>query len=212
MTKDSNKTKFVHKDTQEEIDMNEMKAKVYEELLKSDFKVDKNNIPISYKDELYETTNRMEKRMIEEFPQRIKGYLYDKLVELGVKDDEIDFKLTELMQYFAPKIRELIEKAYGIKWVEFAQDIQDDMNSMNLDSEYPIHYETLEECSADYVKRKLNGDYSTMRNAWKDAVLRGVTYNHKKDGKVKLDSWKQLERAYERIKDLGKEEEYGLTE
>ena len=84
------------------------------------------------------------------------------------------------------------------------------MNSMNLDLDYPIHYNSLEECSADYIKMKEDGHYKSYRQAWRDAVVRGVTTNDKYGDKVKLKEYKQLERAYERIKDLGKEEDYGL--
>ena len=96
------------------------------------------------------------------------------------------------------------------KWTEFAKQIQDDMNSMNLDLDYPIHYNSLEECSADYVKMKADGHYKSYRQAWRDAVTRGITTNDKLGNKVPLDSWVQLETALERIRDLGKEEDYGL--
>ncbi len=80
-----------------------------------------------------------------------------------------------------------------------------------LKSDVQYHYDTLEECSADYYNKKNNGEYTTYRNAWKDAVKKGITYTHKKSGnKIKLQDWKQLERALERIRDLGKEEDYGI--
>ena len=43
-------TKFVDTITGETIDMNEMKELVFKELQKSNFKVDKNGVPITYKD------------------------------------------------------------------------------------------------------------------------------------------------------------------
>ena len=203
-------TKFIDTETGETIDMNELKELVFKELQKSNFKVDKNGVPITYKDELYDGTGRLEQSMIEEWPSRMKETLYPKLVELGIKDDEMDWALAECMRVMAPMLRELVDKAYGIKWTEVAKQIQDDMNSMNLDLDYPIHYNSLEECSADYIKMKEDGHYKSYRQAWRDAVVRGVTTNDKYGDKVKLKEYKQLERAYERIKDLGKEEDYGL--
>jgi len=206
----SDKTTYTHKDTGEVIDMNQIKERVFKELQKSNFKLDKNNIPLSYKDELYEGTARIEQRMIEEFPARMKDALYDTLKEQGIADDEMDWALAELMKHIAPRFREIIEKAYGMKWVEFSRDITDNMNSMNLDSDFKMHYETLEECSADYVLKTENGEYKKYRIAWKDAVDKGFTYTNKYGDKVKLNHWKQLERALGRIKDNNDVERYGL--
>ena len=206
----SDKTKFIDKYTGDQIDMDEMNELVFKELQKSKFKVDKNGVPLSYKDELYESTARMEQSVIEEWPKLMKAKLYDKLVEMGLSDEEMDTALVQLMSAIAPKFREIWEKAYGIKWKEFASKIKDDFDSMNLELDYPYHYDTLEECSADYVKMKDDGHYKSYRMAWRDAVSRGVTINDKLGNKVPLKEYKQLERAYERIKDLGKEEDYGL--
>ena len=203
-------TKFIDTTTGETIDMNEMKELVFKELQKSNFQVDKNGVPITYKDELYDGTSRLEQSMIEEWPSRIKETIYPKLVEMGLKDEEMDTALAQFMNLIAPMMREIVEKAYGIKWKEFASKIKDDFDSMNLELDYPYHYDTLEECSADYVKMKDGGHYKSYRMAWRDAVSRGVTINDKLGNKVPLKEYKQLERAYERIKDLGKEEDYGL--
>ena len=206
----SDNTKFIDTTTGETIDMNEMKELVFKELQKSNFQVDKNGVPITYKDELYDGTSRLEQSMIEEWPSRIKETIYPKLVEMGLKDEEMDTALAQFMNLIAPMMREIVEKAYGIKWKEFASKIKDDFDSMNLELDYPYHYDTLEECSADYVKMKDGGHYKSYRMAWRDAVSRGVTINDKLGNKVPLKEYKQLERAYERIKDLGKEEDYGL--
>ena len=52
--------------------------------------------------------------------------------------------------------------------------------------------------------------YANRREAYRDAVSKGITYTSKYGKKEPLKKWKQLERAYDRVIDASKEDDLGL--
>ena len=78
------------------------------------------------------------------------------------------------------------------------------------DSELPtneFYFKNLEEASVHFANLHTYGHYKSKRDAWRDAVNRGVTYS---SNQIKVKNFKQLEKALERVREWGKEEDYGL--
>jgi hypothetical protein len=66
------------------------------------------------------------------------------------------------------------------------------------------HYDTLGEIAVDYANMTTQERYLDRREAFRDAVGRRITYTSKFGKKEPLKKWKQLDRAYNRVKDLSK--------
>ena len=84
------------------------------------------------------------------------------------------------------------------------------MDKCIVKDDIKYHYDTLEEIAVDYANMTTKERYANRREAYRDAVDKGITYTSKYGKKEPLKKWKQLERAYDRVIDASKEEELGL--
>ena len=175
-------------------------------LQKSEGKVDKYGNPIAMgwneiKQELSSKLHTVEVR------EKLRLILSKKAINPKLIEKTID-SLTKQIPIFLNVIGEYVGKKIQAE----IRDIDDLIDKAILKSDVQYHYNTLEECSVDYLKKKQAGEYSSKRQAWRDAVDRGITYTDKKGKKVKLKNFMQLERALERIRDCNRQDEFGLEE
>ena len=133
------------------------------------------------------------------------------LLKKNINPEGIEQVLDAIIKQL-PKILNIFGETIGKEFQTQIRDIDDLIDKAILKSDVQYHYNTLEECSVDYLKKKQAGEYSSKRQAWRDAVDRGITYTDKKGKKVKLKNFMQLERALERIRDCNRQDEFGLEE
>ena len=135
------------------------------------------------------------------------------LVKSICKDEGEDLSEDEFITINEAVIKSclpiMLEELRKFMGEQFQRSINRLMNILD-DSVLPTtkyNFNTLEECAVHYYNLKKYGYYSSYRKAWRDAVDRGCTYT---SDRIKITDFKQLERALERVRELGKEEELKL--
>ena len=135
------------------------------------------------------------------------------LVKSICKDEGEDLSEEEFITINEAVIKKclpiMIDELRKFMGEQFQRSINRLMNILD-DSVLPTtkyNFNTLEECAVHYYNLKKYGYYSSYRKAWRDAVDRGCTYT---SDRIKITDFKQLERALERVRELGKEEELKL--
>lgn len=136
------------------------------------------------------------------------------LVKSICKDEGEDLSEDEFITINEAVIKSclpiMLEELRKFMGEQFQKSISRLMNTLD-DSVLPTtkyNFKTLEECAVHYYKLKDYGYYSSYRKAWRDAVARGCTYT---SDRIPITDFKKLERAIERVRDLGKEEVYKLS-
>ena len=180
----------------------------------SDGKVDKYGIPkimdwSSAEDRIYNS-----EKVRAEIRQVVRNVIDtgDEFKDANLSDEEIQKVEDYTMEVVIPEMVKMMAEMVGGKFQENIRGTKDMYENAELKSEVQYHYNTLQECSADYVLKAENGEYKTHREAWRDAVRRGITTNDKLGRKKKIGKMMDLERALGKIKDNNEYEKYGLEE
>jgi len=118
----------------------------------------------------------------------------------------IDYTLDKII----PKMIDEIGIQVGNEFQKDVRIIKDLAQDCTINDDIQYHYDTLEECAVYYANQTIQGLYPSRRNAYRDAVDRGITYTNKYGQRVQLEKMKQLERAYDRVIDANKEDDLGL--
>ena len=138
-----------------------------------------------------------------------------KLVKTILNEQNEDLTEEEFLEINEAIIKDVIPLTMNAMGKEIGDSFQYRINKIKwlmMNSELPTteyHFDTLEKASVHFANLHAYEHYDSRRDAWRDAVLRGVTTTKHH---IQVDSWKQLERALERVKEWGKEEELGLIE
>ena len=171
------------------------------EIKKSKGKVDNYGIPTSFS---------MDKEVL--FGEAFKHQILD-LVKTITKDSGENLTENQFIELHETLIREVVPLTFDVIRIKMGKAFQERINTIKelmSDSELPtneFYFETMEKASVHFANLHKYGHYKSKRDAWKDAVNRGVTYS---SNQIKVKNFKQLEKALERVREWGKEEELGL--
>ena len=115
-----------------------------------------------------------------------------------------------MMNVALPKSFDIVGEFVGKEFQKEFRKIDDLMDKCIVKDDIKYHYDTLEEIAVDYANMTTKERYANRREAYRDAVSKGITYTSKYGKKEPLKKWKQLERAYDRVIDASKEDDLGL--
>ena len=181
---------------------NDYDAMLLHEIKKSKGKVDNFGIPTSFGMDRIPNDDSFKYQILD-------------LVKTISKDSGENLTENQFIEIHETLIREVLPLAFDVIRIKMGKAFQTRINAIKwlvMNSELPTteyHFETLEKASVHFANLHAYKHYDSKRDAWKDAVKRGVTITSKN---VQVNIWKQLERALERVREWGKEEELGLIE
>lgn len=169
--------------------------------------VDKYGIPkdIGFNTEVEAFKNNSE--AVDEFMQIVDELLDE---QGDVPKDKYQEVRDYMMSIVLPKAFDVVGEFVGKEFQKEFRKIDDLMDKCIVKDDIKYHYDTLEEIAVDYANMTTKERYANRREAYRDAVDKGITYTSKYGKKEPLKKWKQLERAYDRVIDASKEEELGL--
>ena len=180
---------------------NEYDSMLLLEIKRSKGQVDNYGVPTSFNMDNVVFDNSFKEHCL----SLVKSICKDEVEDLS--EDEFITINEAVIKSCLPIMLEELRKFMG---EQFQKSISRLMNPLD-DSVLPTtkyNFKTLEECAVHYYKLKDYGYYSSYRKAWRDAVARGCTYT---SDRIPITDFKKLERAIERVRDLGKEEVYKLS-
>jgi len=189
-------------------EVEELKTKydmmIYNELKKSNGRVDNFGIPISFNFESG-VPIFLESKDTRKIVGGIIGRITKEQQE-DLSDEEFKTLNVQVLDVVIPMMYESMGKHLGDMFQKSIGRMKDLIDDSVLPTN-KFHFKTLEECAVHFSNLAHYGHYPTKRSAWRDAVKRGITYSK---NRIKISKFQDLERALERVRDAHKQKELGL--